>query len=165
MAAEHAGPPRFEGRAAFRQAIVDVAAAMAACPGPGRWIWVDVDFASWPLDDTVVRESLARWVRGPGVELVLLASGFDAVERLHPRFVAWRRLQAHRVTGRALDLEPADIPTLVLGPQGQGLQRIDAQRSRGRWWADDADVDAARAWCDALMQQSQPSFAANHLGL
>jgi hypothetical protein len=131
--------------------------------------WVDPDFRDWPLDDAAVRDALARWCR-PGRRLTLLATGFEALVQRHPRFVAWRRLHAHVIVGRAVTLDASEVPTVFLGSMGHGLivlnrERLARERLAGRAFVDPADWRTWNEVVDALMQQSHDSFAATTLGL
>lgn len=131
-----------------------------------RMVWVDADFANWPLDDALVLSRLAEWLRLPQRHLLVLARSFDGVPRRHPRFVAWRRDWSHAIDA----LSPSagvdvSLPTLLLDDDRLCLQVFDAQHWRGRLQLDD---HAARQWrdeIDVLLQRCEPSFPVQTLGL
>ena len=77
-----------QGREAFRQAVRDAIAHAAAAPAQfSQLIFCDPDFADWPLGERAVADALQAWaLRGHG-QLLLLASRYDEVQRLHPLFV------------------------------------------------------------------------------
>lgn len=152
---------RLEGRRAFHAAVLELAAG----GGGDEWWWADPDFADWPLDDPALVEALSRWLARPGRTLTLLACDFDELQRRHPRFVAWRRYQAHRVFGRAVDLEASQVPTLFVAAPPRALHLLDRVRWRGVRVDEPDDWRDLRELVDALMQQSQTSFAATTLGL
>lgn len=152
---------RIDGRKAFHAALLDLTAG----GGGDEWWWADPDFADWPLDDPSLIEALGRWLARPGRRLTLLACDFDELRRRYPRFVAWRRYQAHRVLGRAVDVEPSQVPTLFVAGAPLALQMLDRVRWRGVRVDDAVDWRGLRELVDALTQQSQTSFAATTLGL
>jgi hypothetical protein len=154
-------PPPIDSRAAFREAVIDFASHDAAV----EWWWCDPDFADWPLDDPRLIEALKRWLSRPGRQLTLLACGFDRLRAQHPRFVVWRRLQAHRVFGRAVAAEASRLPTLLLGEAPRAIHVVDRERWRGLHVGAAGDWRDLREGIDALVQQSEPSFAAELLGL
>lgn len=162
-AATAATAARFDTRQGFRDALcraMDDAIAQEVA----ELRWIDPDFGTWPLDDAGLRSLLARWCRR-GRRLTLFAHGFDVVQRRHPRFVAWRRLQTHVVSGRALGVEPSEIPTLFLGGMGRGIVVFDRDRHVGRELLGPSDWLTWSDVADALMQQSCEAFAATTLGI
>lgn len=156
---------RIDGRTSFRDAVIALASAPDAAAGPAQWWWCDPDFADWPLDDPALIAALAAWLERPGRELTMLACGFDELVRRHPRFVAWRRYQAHRVLGREVAIDASQMPTLFVAPAPHALELLDRLRWRGVKIDDADDWRQRRELVDALMQQSLPSFAATTLGL
>jgi hypothetical protein len=125
---------------------------------------VDPDFEAWPLNDEVVLAGLDAWVRLPMRRMLVVAGRFDAVPRLFARFTEWRVTWAHAVECRATDVEASQIPTLLLaGPAS--LQLADRRRWRGHVLADDRELSDWREVVDALVQRSEPDFAASALGL
>ena len=78
-------------------------------------LWVDTDFADWPLDDPALLQRLTDWLRLPQRQLVLLASDYDDLRRRRARFVACYRLWSHAISafGPAED-DVAQLPCLLL---------------------------------------------------
>lgn len=125
---------------------------------------VDPDFETWPLDDARLLSSLGAWAREPQRRLLLVASDFEALPRRFPRFTEWRRTWAHAVEAFVTEIEPAQVPTLLLaGPASVML--ADRLRWRGHPLASDKEVADWREVVDALLQRSEPGFGANTLGL
>lgn len=148
------------------QAVLRVAfqeTAVAGC----REIWLaDSDFAHWPLGERAVVDALARWAQPAHRRLHLFAANFDAIGRLHPRWVAWRRQWAHQVECRTdMALEPGQIPTVWIAPGLGSLRLWDTTRWLGRWSRNAADMAGDREVLDAVLQQSQPAFPATVTGL
>lgn len=154
-----------DSRQAFRAAVIALAAAADEQRTPVQWWWCDPDFTAWPLDDAALIAALTVWLQRPGRQLTLLACGFDALQRRHPRFVAWRRDQAHRVLGREVAVDTSQMPTLFVARVPLGFEVLDRVRWRGTWFARADDWRQRRELVDALLQQSVPSFAATTLGL
>lgn len=131
-----------------------------------RLVWVDPDFSAWPLDDVVVLDRLAEWLRLPQRKLLLLARSFDGVARRHPRFVAWRRDWSHAIEAMApSEGIDANLPTLCIDDDRLCLQVFDTQHWRGRLQLDDHAVRQWRDEIDALLQRCEPSFPVHTLGL
>jgi hypothetical protein len=119
---------------------------------------VDADFEIWSLD------ALNGWARLPQRRLMMVGSRFDTMARLFPRFTAWRRTFAHVVEAFATEVEPSQVPTLLLcGPAS--LMLADRLRWRGRALSTDEEVADWREVVDVLLQRSEPGFGANTLGL
>ncbi|WP_119291045.1 hypothetical protein [Azohydromonas sediminis] len=154
-----------DSRQAFRAAVIALASAADGERAPVEWWWCDADFADWPLDDPALIAALGAWLARPGRQLTLLACGFDELVRRHPRFVAWRRHQAHRVLGREVAVDASQMPTLFVARAPQGFEVLDRVRWRGVWFEGAEDWRQRREIVDALQQQSVPSFAATTLGL
>jgi hypothetical protein len=154
---------RIEGRSAFTTAFRD-ALAHAVTARERELCFVDPDFDSWPLDDAVALASLAAWARLPQRRCIIVASSFDALPRRFPRFAEWRGTFAHAVEAYATEIEPSQVPTLLLaGPAS--LMLSDRLRWRGHRLASDKEVADWREVVDALLQRSEPGFGANTLGL
>ena len=103
---------RFSGREAFAQLVRD-ALACAAREGWQEIILSDATFEDWPLRELVVVESLQAW-SASGRHMILLASRYDEVQRLHPRFVSWRRTWGHIIDCRVLRTSsPTDLPRAI----------------------------------------------------
>lgn len=125
---------------------------------------VDPDFESWPLDDPVWLDALTRWARLPERRLLIVANRFDSLPRRCARFTEWRGTYAHVVQAHVTDVEPSQVPSLLLaGPAS--LMLADRQRWRGSRLAGDKEVADWREVVDVLLQRSEPGFAANLLGL
>ncbi len=160
-------PPRasLDSRKAFREQIVKSVVG-AAVEGRRDIVWVDNDFADWPLDDTHLLDAMTRWARRPERNFMMLARRFDDVARRHPRFTQWRRTWSHRVVCRsAPELSEQEMPTLMLAGDLYSLQLLNKQRWHGRWLDDEADFKAWREVVDAILQRSEVDFPANNLGL
>lgn len=152
-----------DGRTAFRDALRR-ALALAARDGVRELTLVDASYEGWPLDDAPVLAALGAWARLPSRRLLMVAGRFDSMPRLFPRFTAWRGDWAHVVECRQTDVEPSQIPTLLLaGPAS--LHLADAQRWRGHWLTTQREIDDWREVVDVLVQRSEPGFAVNTLGL
>ena len=151
---------RSEFHSALRTALAE--AAQTGC----RELWLsDEDFADWPLNDTDVIESLAKWAL-PHRKLVVLARSFDEVTRRHPRWVEWRRTWAHVVECRANeDAEAGTIPTLLVGSSLVCVRLFDRLHYRGNISHDAGDILRNRESFDAVLQRSVEAFPASVLGL
>lgn len=155
---------RIAGRREFEGAV---RAALAEAGAAGwRELWFcDPDFAHWPLNETRVIEDLTRWA-GAHRRLHLLALDYAEVQRRHPRFVRWRVSWSHLVQARALaDLQPLDVPVLLLAPDRLSLRLIDPLRFQGRVSRVGADTVSDRELIDAISQRSVEAFAPTTLGL
>lgn len=152
-----------DGRADFVAAL-RAATARAARLRSRALCFVDPDFGSWPLEDAEVLAALAAWGRLPKRRLQLVAGSFDALPLRYPRFTAWRRQWAHVVEAHVTEIEASQIPSLLLSDT-EGLILLDRHHWRGHWLGDDSEIGAWREVVDALLQRSEPGFAANTLGL
>jgi hypothetical protein len=153
------------GRQAFQQVLVN-AVVGAAVEGRRELIWVDNDFADWPLDDASVLDAMSRWARQPTRRLLVVANNFQEVPRRHPRFTRWRSTYAHRVECRsAPEVSTNDFPSLMLAGELYSLQLLDKRQWRARWLDDETDHKAWRGVVDAILQRSELDFGANTLGL
>jgi hypothetical protein len=125
---------------------------------------VDTDFEIWPLDDAEVLHTLSAWARLPQRRLLMVGSRFETIPRLFSRFTTWRGTFAHVVEAFATEVEPSQLPTLLLaGPSS--LMLADRLRWRGHALGSDKDVADWREVVDVLLQRSEPGFGANTLGL
>lgn len=131
-----------------------------------RLIWLDPDFAGWPLDDPALLDLLTAWLQLPQRRLVLLGQQYAQMQRQHPRFVAWRRNWSHVIDAWApSDGVEVKMPTLALDDGRLCLQVFDSLQWRGRLALDER---AARKWrdeIDALLQRCEAAFPVHHLGL
>ncbi len=153
------------GHRAFQQVIVD-AIVGAAVEGRRELIWVDSDFADWPLDDASLLDTMSRWARQPTRRLLVVANDFQNVPRQHPRFTSWRRTYAHRIECRSAPAVAVnDFPSLMLAGELYSLQLLDKRQWRARWLEDETDHKAWRGVVDAIVLRSEVDFGANTLGL
>jgi len=155
---------RIAGRNEFLSAV---RAALAEAAAEGwRDFWLcDPDFASWPLGEPGVIDSLTQWAGGER-RLTMLALHYDEVLRCHPRWVKWRRQWAHRVQCRALqELQADDVPVILHATGALTLQLLNPPRYRGTISRQAADGVRARELIDAISQRSTETFPATTLGL
>jgi hypothetical protein len=154
----------FNSRGDFQAAWRDALARIAhhGC----REVWfVDHDFSNWPLGERASCELLTQWALARR-SLVLLAANFDSVQRLHPRWVMWRRQWSHLVQCRQVDPSDVDlIPTMVLAPGVLSLRVRDPVNFRGRVSYDMSDEVRDRDELDAFLQRSHAAFPVTTLGL
>jgi hypothetical protein len=165
MTSETPPLPPIASKADFGAAVL-WALQVSVAAGARRIVWVDPDFADWPLDEPALHDALTAWLRLPGRRLVLLADDYGGVPRLQPRFVAWRRSWSHAVEAWTPADGPAgDLPTLAIDDGSVCVHVIDAQRWRGRAVI---DARATRLWrdqVDALLQRCETAFPIQTLGL
>lgn len=131
-----------------------------------RMVWLDQDFAEWPLDDALLLQRLTEWMQLPQRQLVLLATRYEDMGRRHPRFVSWYRMWAHAASAFSpAEDDVADLPCVLLAERAALVHLLDPLRWRG--WATE-DAPQQRLWRDrieALLQRSTPAFPATTLGL
>ena len=155
----------FDTRAAYHLALVG-AIEQALAQRSREMIWMDRDFADWPLDDTHLIEALQAWLKLPGRRLVMLASEFQTIGRAHARFVHWRRDWSHVVIGRIPEtLEPASFDSALVTDDGLAVALHDPTRFWG--WQARSGVAARelRRRIDAYAQQSEEAFPTTVLGV
>jgi hypothetical protein len=156
-------PVRIDGRSEFTAAVRS--SLMHAWRQRERELClVDPDFEIWPLDDNEVLDTLMHWARLPQRRLILVASSFDNVARRFARFTTWRGNFAHVVEAFVTDVEPSQVPSLLLGGPAS-LMLADRLRWRGHALSSDKEVADWREVVDVLLQRSEPGFGANTLGL
>lgn len=127
---------------------------------------VDPDFALWPLDDARLLDALTGWLRLPQRKLVMLARDYEAMPRLHPRFVGWRRDWSHGVEPWLLPQEvQMEMPILLVDDGPVSVHLIDAVHWRGRASLEDRAAHLWRESVDALLQRSESAFPVHQLGL
>lgn len=159
-------PPPIGSRSEFA-AAVRWALRTSVARGARRIVWVDRDFAEWPLNEPELHAELTDWLRLPQRRLVLLAAGYAELPRRHPRFVAWRRLWSHAVE----PWSPADgstasaLPTLALDDGAVCVHLIDTLHWRGRAVVDSRAALLWREQIDAVLQRCESAFPVNALGL
>lgn len=156
----------FEGRDPFAR-VLRAALDQAVERSTRRLCWCDSDFAAWPLGEPDWVASLTRWARsGGGRELVMIADDYRAIERLHPRFVDWRRDWAHIVQCKLPEeARPASLPTLWIDSDDHAIRIFDREQWRGRTGFDRIDRQRAREDFDALSQRATAGFSTVILGL
>ncbi len=153
----------FAGRDTFRD-LLRQALAEAASRGWRELILADADFQDWPLGERAVVEALTRWALS-GQRVTLLARRYDAVVRLHPRFVVWRRQWSHKIDARAVPTaDPSDLPS-ALWSAGWVLQRQDVLRSSGFCGPEAERRVRLREALDDWLGRSSVAFPADTLGL
>lgn len=164
-ASDAALPPhgRLEGRSSF-----DAMLRWALAHGPQQpqavWWWCDADFADWPLGERGVIEALQAWAAG-GRRLRLLAHDYRTLQRVHPRFVAWRQTWDHLVEARACrHLAASDTPS-VMWSGDWAFQRLDVERGVVVCGDDVGLRTRLGQSLDALWARSSPAFPASTLGL
>ena len=154
---------RFSGREAFEQLVRD-ALACAAREGWREIILSDATFADWPLRERSVVESLHAWA-APGRHMILLATRYDEVVRIHARFVSWRKAWGHIIDCRVCRAVPAaDFPSAIWS-RAWFMHRLDPQRSNGACGYDRKSWGQLREVLDEKIRDSVPGFAASTLGL
>jgi hypothetical protein len=158
------GRQTIASRSAFVAALHD-AIAQALARRARRMVWVDADFADWPLDDPQLLQRLTDWLRLPQRQLQLLGADFEGVRR-RARFTACYRLWSHAISahGPAQD-DAAMLPCLLLADDTLLVQLLDKSRWRGWATTEPPELRAWRERTDALLQRSVPAFAATTLGL
>lgn len=155
---------RIEGLAAMaqcqRQALAQAARA--------RWptlVLSDATFERWPLGEREVIESLQSWAHSGGQKMILIAREYDMLQRLHPRFVTWRRTWSHLVDARQCSrADPLELPSALWTPHWFVVQ-LDRVRSIGVAGSDADRIAALRLRLDEWWLRSTPGFAAHPLGL
>lgn len=149
---------------AFGDAIV-ASVAQALQRRARRLVFVDPDFADWPLDDTELHASLTAFARLPGRELVLLASSFDAMQRQCPRFVVWRRVWGHAVAAWRPADDEVSLPSVLVADRTIAVELLDRVDWRGRVLSDDRRIHRLADEIDVFLQRCEPTFGASTLGL
>ena len=156
-----------EGAFDGRQRFADLLRAAFDAAAQQQWREIaigDADFADWPLGERAVLEALQAWA-GPGRRLRMLAGDFASVERMHARFVPWRRLWDHIVECRRCEGVGAPaVPSLLWTP-GWCLHRVDPVACRGVCGTQAMARTALRQRFDEAWQQGRPAFSASVLGL
>lgn len=164
-AGETFGAQAFDTRDGFVSAV-HAAMTLAAARQARRMVWVDTDFADWPIDDAGLVQGLGDWLRLPQRRLQLLAVDPEALRRRCARFMSLYRLWSHaiEVSAPAADDVPG-WPCLLL-VEGTVLVRVrDKQRWRGGCSTDAVTLHACREGVDALLQRSEAALPVTTLGL
>lgn len=154
---------QFHGPTEFAQWVRDALQA-AAVEGWREMIWSDASFEDWPLRERVVVEHLQAWARS-GRKLTLLALNFDAMRRLHPRFVNWRVTWDHILDCRVCKgVDASEFPSALWAPDW-ALRRLDPVRQSGVAGRDARQRFLLHDQLSELYRKSAPGFAATTLGL
>jgi hypothetical protein len=153
----------FVGPTAFAE-LVRSALAHAEQEGWSEMLWSDASFADWPLYEKAVIEALDAWAR-KGRKLTLLAQNFDAMQRIHPRFVSWRIRWDHVLECRVCKgVEASEFPSALWTPSW-ALRRLDGVRCTGVASVEPRMRLLLREELEECKRQSSPGFAASTLGL
>lgn len=153
----------FSGPVEFSQ-LVREALVLAAAQGWRELVFSDANFEDWPLRERVVVESLQAWA-GQGRKLTLLAHRFDAMARLHPRFVTWRNQWDHIIDCRVCkQVDESEFPSGIWSP-AWAMRRLDLARSTGMVGAEPQRRQRLKEALDECLRNSAPGFSATILGL
>ncbi len=154
---------RFEGRVAFQQLVRD-ALACAAQEGWNEIVLSDASFEDWPLGERAVVASLNAWA-SRGRRMTLLARRYDAVQRLHARFVNWRVTWGHLIDCHGCPAADAlELPSAIWSPSWV-MQRLDPVRSTGHAGREPSRRLVLRESLSEWIGRSTPAFPASTLGL
>jgi hypothetical protein len=153
----------FAGPNAFAD-LVRNAISHASSQGWVEMVWSDATFEDWPLYEKAVVNGLNAWSR-KGRKLILLAHHFDAMHRIHPRFVDWRVRWDHLVECRVCKgIEETDFPSALWTPTW-AMRRLDLQRCTGVASVEPRMRLLLREELEERRRQSSPGFPASTLGL
>lgn len=154
-----------DSRGAFETSLHE-ALATAWSQRARRMVWVDPDFAAWPLDDAAWLQRLGEWLRLPQRRLLLLADDFEGLRQRCPRFVALYPLWSHAIAAHSpLPEDAVELPSLLLADSTVLVQLLDKDHWRGWSSFEPAALRLCQERVDALLQRSEPAFAATTLGL
>ncbi len=158
-------PALVESRQDFVAAVnATIAAALAR--RSRQMLWIDQDFADWPLDDAALLDALTRWLRLPQRRLVLLAAQFDEVSLRCSRFVAWYRVWAHAVQASSpVAGEAIELPCLLIADEAGLVQVLDKAHWRGRTSVHGSEIRQWQNVAMAWLQRCEPAFPVTTLGL
>ncbi len=153
----------FSGPVEFGQLVRD-ALALAAAQGWRELILSDATFEDWPLRERVVVDALQAWA-GQGRKLTLVAHNYDALPRLHPRFVTWRKQWDHIMDCRVCKTKDvSEFPSAIWSPVWC-MRRLDLARSTGMAGAEPQRRVRLKEELDECRRNSSPGFPATILGL
>lgn len=153
----------FVGPKAFAD-LIRSALLQAAHEGWAEMVWSDASFEDWPLCEKSVVEALNAWAR-KGRKLTLLAHHYDAMRRLHPRFVEWRVRWDHLVECRVCKgVSVTDFPSGLWTPSW-ALRRLDLVHSTGVCSVEPRMRLLLREKMEEIKRQSSPGFPASILGI
>jgi len=131
-----------------------------------RELWCcDADLALWPVGERAWIDALGRWV-GPGRRLTVLLADDEPLQRLHPRWVTWRRTWGHVVELWVVEAEVVgDLRGLALSPGRCGVEILEPSIGRARWVRDAAALRVALQRLQAWKERARPGVAVHPLGL
>lgn len=153
----------FSGPVEFSQLVRD-ALAQAAAQGWRELVLSDASFEDWPMRERAVVDSLQAWA-GHGRKLTLLAHHFDAIPRLHPRFVVWRKQWDHIIECRVCkQVDASEFPSAIWSPVW-AMRRMDLARSTGMAGTDPQRRQRLKEALEECKRNSAPGFSATTLGL
>lgn len=153
----------FSGPVEFAQLVRD-AIALAAAQGWREMVWSDASFEDWPLRERAVIDSLQAWA-GRGRSLTLIAHRYDALPRLHPRFVTWRNQWDHIMDCRICrQVDASEFPCAIWSPVWS-MRRLDLVRSTGTAGAEPQRRQRLKEALDECRRYSAVGFSATTLGL
>jgi hypothetical protein len=153
----------FVGPTAFAD-LIRKALLQASNEGWSEMIWSDASFEDWPLYEKAVIEGLNSWAC-KGRKLTILAHHFDAMRRMHHRFVDWRIRWDHLVECRLCKgVEASEFPSALWTPNW-ALRRLDLERSTGVSSVEPRMRLLLREELEERKRQSSPGFPATTLGL
>lgn len=159
------GIQAIESRASFSAAVL-WSMQRAIDAGARQIVWVDDDFADWPLDEPALLQALTAWLRQPQRRLLMLALRYDDVALDHPRFAAWRRDWTHAFSAATPEEGTmVELPTVLYDDTTVCMQLFDKLHWRGRCSSDRREVRLWQERLDAVLQRSTPAFTVNPLGL
>jgi hypothetical protein len=159
-----AGPRAIDSRSAFAAALQQ-AGANALAHRARRMVWVDTDFADWPLDDPAWLQCLTDWLRLPQRHLQLLAVDCEGLRR-RARFMACYRLWSHAISAHApAQDDVATVPCVMLAEGVVLVQLLDKLHWRGWTSSEPAMLQNWQGHADALLQRSVPALPVTTLGL
>jgi hypothetical protein len=127
-------------------------------------VWSDASFEDWPLYEKTVVEGLNQWAR-KGRKLILLAHHFDAMRRVHPRFVEWRVRWDHLVESRVCKGVAASEFVSAMWTPTWAMRRLDLVRCTGVASTEPRMRLLLREELEERKRQSSPGFPASTLGL
>ena len=166
-AGDGAAVPLLQGPFAGPSAFADAVRGALLHAATAQWsemIWSDASFEDWPLHEKATVDALNAWSR-KGRKLTLLAHHFDAMRRIHHRFVDWRIRWDHLVECRVCKgVEPSEFPSALWTPIW-ALRRLDLVRSTGAGSTEPRMRLLLREELEERKRQSSPGFPASTLGL
>ncbi len=153
----------FAGPSAFAD-LVRSAMLHASSQGWVEMVWSDATFEDWPLYEKSVVEGLNAWSQR-GRKLTLLARNFDAMRRIHHRFVDWRVRWDHLVECRVCkDVGETDFPSALWTPTW-AMRRLNVQSCTGVASMEPRMRLLLREELEERKRQSSPGFPSSTLGL